>query len=239
MAGHSKWANIKHKKAAQDSKRGKAFTRLTKEITVAARVGGGDPTNNPRLRHLIEKARDINMPLDNVQRAIKRGTGEIPGVSYEPHMYEGYGPHGIAVIVDTLTDNKNRTVAEMRRLFSSNGGSMGDSGTVNWMFAKCGVVRATSAQVTTEESILEVLLDYDINDIEINEQNVTVTCDIKSLESVKSALKNASLTIESAEIEWVAHNTLSLSGQEEEKAIAFLEKLEEQEDVQNVYTNLA
>lgn len=239
MAGHSKWANIKHKKAAQDAKRGKAFTRITKEISVAARVGGGDPTANPRLRQLIEKARDINMPMDNVQRAIKRGTGELPGVSYEEQLYEGYGPHGIAVIVETLTDNKNRTVADMRRLFSSHGSSLAEGGAVAWMFAKLGVVRATAQTETSEDAILEYLLDYDVQDIFVTEKNITVMCDPKSLEDIKQALEEEGFTIESTDLEWVAQQNISLTGQQEEKAIAFLEKLEEHDDVQDVYTNLA
>jgi YebC/PmpR family DNA-binding regulatory protein len=158
MSGHSKWATIKRKKAAVDAKRGKEFTKLIKEITVAAR-GGGDPAGNPRLRLLMDKAKEINMPLDNVSRAIKRGTGEMPGVSYEEQMYEGYGPHGIAVVLETLTDNKNRTVAEIRRLFSSQGGSLAESGAVSWMFTRLGVVEVSGAQ--SEDQLLELLLDYE------------------------------------------------------------------------------
>ena len=144
MSGHSKWSTIKHKKAALDSKRGQAFTKLIKEITIAARLGGGDPNGNPRLRLLLDKAKALNMPMDNAKRAIQRGTGELPGVNYEEYNYEGYGPYGFAVIVETLTDNKNRTVSELRRIFSSKGGTLAESGAVSWMFERLGVVRATA-----------------------------------------------------------------------------------------------
>ena len=166
MSGHSKWSTIKHKKAALDAKRGKAFTKLIKEITIAARLGGGDPTGNPRLRLLIDKAKEINMPTENTMRAIKRGTGELPGVSYEENTYEGYGPNGIAVIVDTFSDNKNRTVSELRHIFSSKGGNLAEHGAVSWMFEKMGVVKANDGSMT-EEKLLETLIDYDINDIKV------------------------------------------------------------------------
>ena len=237
MAGHSKWANIKHKKAATDAKRGRAFTRLTKEITVAARVGGGDPATNPRLRLLVEKARGVNMPKDNVNRSIKRGTGELPGVSYEEQMYEGYGPHGIAVIVETLTDNKNRTVADLRRLLSNKGGSLGESGSVSWMFNKLGVVRAEGAEIT-ENDLLEQLIDYSIKDIDKQDNVFIITCDPKSLEDIKKAIVQAGLKIESAELEWVAQNLSALEGTQREKVIEFLDELEDHDDVQNVYANL-
>ncbi|MGE0206889.1 MAG: YebC/PmpR family DNA-binding transcriptional regulator [Candidatus Babeliales bacterium] len=238
MAGHSKWANIKHKKAAQDAKRGKAFTRLTKEITVAAKTGGGDPAGNARLRQLIEKARDINMPLDNINRAVKRGTGELPGVHYEAHTYEGYGPHGIAIMVETLSDNKNRTVAEMRNLFSKQGGNIADAGAVSWMFERLGVVRAHGKKMS-EDELLELLIEFDIKNITTHEDTVEVTGEPKCLDAVKNALKNAGFTIGNADLEWVAKNTTELGEAEEEKAIAFLDAIEEHDDVQNVYTNLA
>lgn len=238
MAGHSKWANIKHRKAAQDAKRGKQFTKLSKEITICAKVGGGDPAANARLRQLIEKGRDINMPLDNITRAIKKGTGELPGAQYESIMYEGYGPHSIAVIVDILTDNKNRTVAEIRNIFSNRGGSLAESGAVNWMFNKLGVVRCSQENLT-EDTLLEQLIDYDVKDISIDESIATITCDPKSLEAIKSALQNHGYTIQSAELEWVAQNMVTLKEDESEKAHEFLEALDDHDDVQNVYTNLA
>ncbi len=238
MAGHSKWKQIKHKKAIADTKRGQAFTKLIKEITVAARQGGGDPAGNARLRLLLEKAKEINMPIDNAMRAIKRGTGEIPGVQYESIMYEGYGPYGIAIIVETLTDNKNRTVAELRRSFSSKGGNLGETGSVNWMFEKMGVIKA-AAHNKTEDEIIESLLDYDVNDVSLVDGTFFITCNIKAIEPVKTALINAGLQLESSDIEWVAKSSITLSDQESEKAYEFLQSLEELEDVQNVYANLA
>lgn len=237
MAGHSHWATIKHKKAKEDAKRGLAFTKIIKEITVAARVGGGDPLGNPRLRLLLDKARDLNMPLENAQRAIKKGTGELPGVSYEEYTYEGYGPYGIAVMVDTLSDNKNRTVAELRRLFSSNGGNLGESNSVAWMFERLGVIRASGSK--TEDELLELLLDYDIKDLTVDNSIVEINTDMKSLETVKQILIDTGMKIESAEIEWVAKNTIPLSGDQAAKAYEFLSELQDHDDVQNVYTNLA
>lgn len=237
MAGHSKWANIKHKKAAADAKRGKLFTRLSKEISIAAK-SNADPQANPRLRQLIEKARDLNMPLDNINRAIKRGTGELPGVSYEEHLYEGYGPAHVAVIVETLTDNKNRTVAEIRRLFTSHGGSLAEGGAVSWMFKKLGVIR-TKQMAISEDEMLELLLAFDIEDLHKTDENTfTIYCQPQSLEEIKEILKNHTIDIEHGELEWVAQTPLELNDSESEKAIAFLEALEEHDDVQNVYTNL-
>jgi YebC/PmpR family DNA-binding regulatory protein len=169
MSGHSKWATIKRKKAVEDSKRGKAFTKLIKEITVAARLGGGDPAGNPRLRLLLDKAKEVNMPLENTKRAIKKGTGELAGANaYEESSYEGYGPAGIAIIVETLTDNKNRMASELRHLFSSHGGSLGETGSVNWMFEKLGVIQAEGASLS-EDELLEKLLDYDVTNLEKDE----------------------------------------------------------------------
>ena len=237
MSGHSKWSTIKHKKAALDSKRGQAFTKLIKEITIAARLGGGDANGNPRLRLLLDKAKTLNMPIENAKRAIQRGTGELPGVSYEEHNYEGYGPHGIAVMVETMTDNKNRTVAELRHLFSSKGGNLAETGAVNWMFERMGVIRTTCASMT-EEKLLEDLIDYDINDIKSEETQFTVYCNPKALEQVKAAVEKLCAKVEEAEIEWVAKNTTSLSDAQADKAYEFLSALQDHEDVKNVYTNL-
>jgi YebC/PmpR family DNA-binding regulatory protein len=235
MSGHSKWATIKRKKAVIDAKRGKVFSRLSKEISVAAR-GGGDPSGNPRLRLLIEKARESNMPMDNITRAIKKGTGELPGAQYEEQMYEGYGPAGIAVMVDTLSDNKNRTVAEIRRIFTCKGGSLGESGSVGWMFSKLGVVQASGS--APEDEVMEKLIDFDIKDLEHDGDVFTITCDPKALDQIKEVIKSMGLKIESAEVEWVAQNTLPLSQEQTAKAEEFLNELEEHDDVQNVYTNL-
>ena len=238
MSGHSHWATIKHKKAKEDAKRGQAFTKLIKEITVAARHGGGDPDANPRLRTLLEKAREVNMPIDNSTRAIKKGTGELPGVNYEEFIYEGYGPQGIAVIVETLSDNKNRTVASLRHLFSKMGGNLGESGSVNWMFEKLGVIRA-SAPGMTEEKLLEELLEYDVIDIQQEDNVFSITCDPRALDTIKQAVQKAGLKVEESEVEWVAKNSTELDEAGEEKALDFLSVLQDDEDVQHVYTNLA
>lgn len=237
MAGHSKWANIKHKKEREDAKRGKAFGRMNKEITVAARLGGGDPATNPRLRQLIDKSKTINMPRENIQRAIKKGTGELPGVQYEHTKYEGYGPYGIAVMVETLTDNKNRTVASLRHLFSSKGGNLGEAGSVSWLFEQRGVIRAHGNAIT-EDELLEKLLDFDIIDI-IKNDFFSIICTIKSLELVKKALIDLNLVIESADLEWIAKTATTLPDDQAEKAYDFLSILDDHDDVQNVYTNLA
>lgn len=236
MSGHSKWATIKRKKAALDAKRGKEFTKLIKEITVAAKHGGGDPTGNPRLRTLIEKAREVNMPLDNMMRAIKRGTGELPGVHYEEQVYEGYGPEGIAVIVEALTDNKNRTVAELRRIFSSHGGNLGESGSVSWMFKQLGVIRATDSM--TEDELLEQLLDFDVKDLQIDDNEYTITTDTKSVDKVKQKLQELGCKIESAQPELIATNTVALTQDKAQKAEEFLSLLDDLDDVQNIYSNL-
>jgi YebC/PmpR family DNA-binding regulatory protein len=236
MAGHSKWANIKHKKAKEDGKKSKVFTKIIKEITMAARESGGNPDMNPRLRLLLEKGREANMPIENAIRAIKKGTGELPGVCYEEYTYEGYGPNGIAVMVEAITDNKNRTIAEFRRLFSENNGSLGESGTVGWMFEKQGAVNAIGK--TTEDELLELLIDYDIKDIQIDENNITIYCDIKALEAVKTAVEKAGLKIESTNLEWVAKSTVELPEAKAEKVLEFLSAVQDHEDVENVYTNL-
>lgn len=237
MSGHSKWATIKRKKAVIDAKRGKIFTRISKEISIAARAGG-DPANNARLRLLIDKAREANMPMDNITRAIKRGTGEIAGAQYEAIQYEGYGPQGIALMIETLTDNKNRTVAEIRKILTNYGGSMGESGSVGWMFTKMGVVQASGTSIT-EDELFEKLIEFDISDIAHDGDIFTITCDPKSLEKVKEVVKQAGLKIESAEVESVAQNKVTIASPEaEEKVHAFLNELEEHDDVQDVYTNL-
>jgi len=237
MAGHSKWSTIKHKKAKEDAKRGKAFTKLIKEITVAARTGGGDPTGNPRLRLLLEKAKEINMPKENAVRAVKKGTGELPGTSYESITYEGYGPFGIAVMVETLTDNKNRTVSDMRRLFTSKGGNLAESGAVSWIFEHKGVVKAACNGIS-EDEILEKLLDYGIEDITKDEGLCFITCDAKALIPIKKATEEIGLTVESADLEWIPKTTTELEENQANKAYEFLGILDDHDDVQNVYTNL-
>lgn len=237
MAGHSKWANIKHKKAKEDALRGKAFTKISKEITIAAKEGG-DPAGNPRLRTLLEKAKHINMPGDNIKRAIQKGTGELPGVNYEHHRYEGYGPGGIAVIVDVLTDNKNRAIADMRHIFSKKGGNVAADGAVSWMFSMQGVLKMESWK-KTEDELLEILIDYDILNVEKHEDMCIIHTNPKALAEVKEALEKNDIKVDHAEIEWVASNTVSPEGEDAQKAMDFLDALEELEDIQNVYSNLA
>ncbi len=237
MAGHSKWANIKHKKAKEDAKRGKEFTKLIKEITIAAR-SGGDITGNPRLRQLVDKAKKINMPQENITRAIKKGTGELPGVSYEHIVYEGHGPAGSAIIIEVLTDNKNRAVADMRHIFSKYSGNLAETGSVNWMFEKLGVIRSKAPQLS-EEELFEKLLDQDIQDISIQDDILTITTPVTSLAHVTEAVKNINITVDDSEIEWIAKTPMSITAEHEEKAFKLLEALEDHDDVQNVYTNLA
>lgn len=236
MAGHSKWANIKHKKAKEDAKRGQTFTKIIKEITVSAKAGG-IPENNPQLRQLIEKAKEANMPAENIIRAVKKGTGELPGVSYEAISYEGYGPGGTAVIIEALTDNKNRTVADLRHIFGRHNGNLAETGAVNWMFEKLGVIRG-SIQGTTEDGLLEALMDYDIQDISMEDNFATVTTAMPALFQVKDALVKLGMKIEHAELEWVAKNNLEVDSETEEKAFGLFEALEDNDDVQNVYSNL-
>ena len=236
MSGHSHWATIKHKKAKEDAKRGKVFTKLIKEITVAAKVGGGDLNGNPRLRDLVTKARNANMPQENIMRAIKKGTGELPGVTYEAQTYEGYGPFGIAVIVEALTDNKNRTVAELRHIFSAKKGNLAETGAVSWMFEKMGVIRVTDGD---EDKILEMLLDYDIKDVTSGSGFIQITCSPKVVSSILEVLKAAGIHVENNDIEWVAKTKTSLEKEQEEKAIEFLTELEDVDDVQDVYANLS
>ncbi|MFH1831858.1 MAG: YebC/PmpR family DNA-binding transcriptional regulator [bacterium] len=238
MSGHSKWANIKHKKAKEDSAKGKTFTKLVKELTIAAREGGGDATGNPRLRFLMEKARSVNMPIDNVTRAIKKGTGELEGVHYEEIRYEGYGPSGTAVVVEVVTDNKNRSVADIRHVFSKHGGNLGANGVVLWMFEHKGVIRATGNM--SEDDLLEKLLDYNIDDVSSHDNSFTITCDAHDLEVIKAAVQKTGLKVEDAAVEWLAKNTVNVDDKnQEEKVFKFLGALEDLEDVQNVYTNLA
>lgn len=237
MAGHNKWSKIKHKKAATDAKKGKSFGRLIKEITVAARDGGGNPELNARLRLLLDKAKEINMPLENATRAIKKGTGELPGVQYEACTYEGYGPGGVAVMVETLTDNRNRTVSELRKIFSKNGGNMGESGSVSWMFEKLGVIHATGNK--SEDDILEALIDFDIKDIQIDEGFISIYTDPKSLHEVKKAIEDLGLTVTESGQEWVATTKIEADEETAEKVLNLLSALDDHDDVQNVFSSLA
>ena len=236
MSGHSKWATTKRKKAVIDAKRGKAFTKIIKEITIAAREGGGDPNGNPRLRLAIDNAKAVNMPADNIERAIKKATGELEGVSYVELTYEGYGPAGVAVIVEVATDNKNRTVAEVRHLFSKNGGSMAEGGAVAWMFDKKGVITLPK-QGKTEDEIMEIILDAGAEDLQSEDEVYIVQTPIESFEAVRKILSEKNLTIENASLQWIAKNSIRVSGEDAEKVIKLLESLEDCDDVQNVYSN--
>ncbi len=235
MSGHSKWATIKRKKAVLDSKRGKIFTKLIKEITIAAR-SGGDINGNPRLRLAVDNAKAANMPLDNIERAIKKATGELEGVTYHELTYEGYGPAGTAVLVEVATDNKNRTVAEVRHLFSKNGGSMGETGSVAWMFDKKGVI-TLPAEGKKEDDIMEVILEVGADDLTKDEDFFEVTTSIESFETVRKALVDKNFTIENASLQWIAKSMIEVKGEDAEKTLKMIEGLEDLDDVQNVYSN--
>jgi YebC/PmpR family DNA-binding regulatory protein len=237
MAGHSKWANIKHRKAAQDAKKGKVFTKIAKELTVAAKIGqSGDPETNPRLRLALDKARAANMPRDNVERAIKKGLGEGNEANYEDVIYEGYGPGGVAILVQALTDNKNRTVAEVRSTFTKRGGSMGEAGCVAWMFDKKGVITILKDKVD-EDTLMMVALEAGAEDVTSDDEEYEVITEPSTYEDVKKALEANGIQIEYAEITMRPKNKVELSGEDAQKAMTLLEILEDLDDVQEVYSN--
>ena len=236
MSGHSKWSSIKHKKAAVDSKRGKLFTKLIREIMVAARISGGDIENNPRLRTAIGVAKDANMPSDNIERAVKKGTGDIEGVHYEEVHYEGYGPHGVAIFVRCLTDNKNRTASEIRNIFSKRGGSMGGAGSVAWIFEKKGLIVVSQTQ-TNEDRLMEVTLQAGAEDLSSSGGKFEVLTNPASFESVKTALEKEKIMTESAELTLIPKNQVSLTPDKARAVLALVEALEDHDDVQNVYAN--
>lgn len=236
MSGHSKWSSIKHKKAATDAKRGKIFTKLIKEITVAARMGGGDADANPRLRTAILAAKSENMPKDNIERAVKKGTGELEGVSYEESIYEGYGPGGAAILIESLSDNKNRTVADIRYIFSKSGGNMGENGCVAWMFDKKGYIAVESKSVD-EETLMETALDAGAEDIREDNGNFEVISAPEDFEAVKAAIDSASIPYIAAEVTMLPQSTTFLEGKEAEQMVRLMEALEDCDDVQKVYTN--
>jgi YebC/PmpR family DNA-binding regulatory protein len=235
MAGHSKWANIKHRKAAADAKKGKVFTRLIKEITVAAKLGGGDPDSNPRLRLAMDKAREANMAKDSVQNAIKRGTGQLEGVTYEEVRYEGYGPGGAAVIVDCLTDNRTRTVAEVRHAFTKNGGNLGSDGSVAFLFKHCG--QFVFAPGASEDKVMEVALEAGAEDVVANDDgSIEVLSAPNDFHAVKAALERAGLKPEVAEVTMKAVNETELAGGDAQRMRSMLDALEGLDDAQEVYT---
>lgn len=236
MSGHSKWKQIKHKKAKVDAERGKVFTRLIKEITVAARDGGGDEGANPRLRTAVLTAKAANMPLANIERAIKKGTGELPGVSYEQVVYEGYGPGGAAILVECLTDNKNRSVADIRHIFAKYGGNFGESGSVGWMFDRKGEI-ILEATGHTEDELMIIALEAGAEDLSIDDGVATITCAPEGLETVKRALEEKNIAYESASVVMAPKNTVKVERKAAEQLLRLMERIEEHEDVQNVYAN--
>ncbi len=237
MSGHSKWSSIKHRKGAADAKRGQLFTKLIKELTAAARAGGGDPEANPRLRLAIAKAREGNMPKENVERAIKRGTGELPGVSYEEVIYEGYTPGGVAVLIEALTDNKNRTTAEIRNLFSRNGGNMGGAGSTAWIFQKKGYLLVDKSR-TSEEKLMDLVLSAGAEDLKSEGNSFEITTTPKDLDAVKAALSQAGIECQSAELTMVPSSTVPVRDEEAaRKILGFLEALEGHDDVNHAYAN--
>ncbi len=236
MAGHSKWANIKHRKAAQDAKRGKIYTKLAREITVAAREGGGDPEFNPRLRAAIEKAKKFNMPKENIERAIKRGTGEIAGEIYEEVTYEGYGPGGVAIIVKCLTDNRNRTASEVRHAFSKHGGNLGTSGCVSWMFERKGVI-TVPAEKYDEDTVMMAAIEAGADDVVREDGQFVIYTQPQDLEDVRKAILDAGIEIEEAKLDLIPQNTTRVEGETALKVLKLLEVLEDLDDVQEVYSN--
>ncbi|NQT89657.1 MAG: YebC/PmpR family DNA-binding transcriptional regulator [Candidatus Omnitrophica bacterium] len=236
MSGHSKWAGIKHKKAAQDAKRGKIFSKISKELTMAARSGGKDLSANARLRVAVNKARSVNMPADNIDRAIKKGTGELPGVSYEEILYEGYGPKGVAIMVEVVTDNKNRATAEVRNTFTKKGGNLAGTGSVNWIFTKKGYI-LIKKDAADEDSIMAIVLDAGADDMKTEEDVYEVTTSPADFEKVKEALAGKGIAVESAEITMIPSSTVRLEGQDARQALGLVELLEDYDDVQNVYAN--
>ncbi len=238
MSGHSKWAQIKHKKAATDVKKGKVFSKLAKEISVAARLGGGDPGGNPRLKTVMEKAKEVNMPSENIKRAIQKGTGELPGTSYEEMVYEGYGPGGAAVLINTLSDNKNRTVSELRHLISKNGGALGETGCVAWIFDKKGYILVDKKTVD-EDALMSVALDAGALDMKNDpkEENYEIITSPEDLNTVNKALKDASVEAVLSEVTMLPKNYVILDSRQGEQMTRLMEALEDHDDVQNVYSN--
>jgi YebC/PmpR family DNA-binding regulatory protein len=236
MSGHSKWSSIKHKKAARDAKRGKLFTKLIKEITIAARLGGGDINANPRLRTAVLAGRAQSMPNDNIDRAIKKGTGELGGVHLEEITYEGYGPGGVAIMVDTFTDNRNRLVAELRFMFSRHGGNLGESGSVGWMFKKRGVINLEKS-AGDEERLLEIALEAGADDLAVEDDTYQILTAPDRFSAVREALEKAGVPIASSELARMPENTVKVSGHAAEQVLRLVEELEDHDDVQSVAAN--
>lgn len=235
MSGHNKWSTIKHKKGAADAKRGKIFTKLIKEITVAAKLGGGDPGGNPRLRTAVDKAKAENMPKDNIDRAIKKGTGGMDGVVYEEIVYEGYGPNGVAVLVEVMTDNRNRTVSEVRSIFTKCNGNMGEAGCVAWMFDKKGLL--VFPKTCDFDTLFEAAIEAGADDVTDEDEQFEVTTDPANFIEVREALEKAGFKPESAEVTMIPQTQIKLEGKQAESMLKMMERLEDNDDVQNVYAN--
>lgn len=237
MSGHSKWAGIKHKKALVDLKRGKLFSKLIKEITMAARLSGGDVNSNPRLRVAVQKAKEANMPSDNIDKAIKKGTGELPGVSYEEMILEGYGPGGIAILIEATTDNKNRTSSEIRHLFSRKGGNLAGAGSVSWMFKKKGFIIVNKERIE-EDRLISIVLEASAEDLVTEQNHYEITASVSDFEKVKKSLLDNNVKSEVAELTMVPDVYKKLTGVEAKQAMDLVEALQEHDDAQNVYANL-
>lgn len=236
MSGHSKWATTKHKKAAVDAKKGKLFSKISKELTIAARIGGGDPPGNPRLRLVIEKAKEVNMPSDNIKRAIQKGTGELPGVVYEETVYEGYGPGGVAILIEIMTDNKNRTVPELRHLLNKHGGKPGESGSVSWMFHKKGYILVDKRKAD-EDTLMALALEAGAEDVRSSEEeNYEIITDPHDFDKVKKFLEEK-VELNHAEITMLPQSYVKLEGKDAEQMARLMEAIEDHDDVQNVYAN--
>lgn len=236
MSGHSKWATIKRKKAVTDAKRGKAFTQIIKEITIAARMGGGDPKANPRLRLAVDKAKASNMPADNIKRGIQKGTGELPGVAYEDVTYEGYGAGGVALIIESVTDNRNRTVSEIRHILERHGGKLGASNSVAWMFHRKGTISVARSK-HGEDALMEIVLEAGADDMRTEEESYEITTSPESFIAVKEALEGKGIVPDSAEIQFVPENTVKVENRDAEQVLKLMEVLEDHDDVQHVYAN--
>ena len=236
MSGHSKWASIKHKKAATDAKRGAAFTKIIREIITSAKDGGGNPEMNIRLRTAVQRAKLINMPANNIDNAIKKGTGELPGVTYETAIFEAYAPGGVALLIETITDNKNRTVAEIRNILNKKNGSLAGAGSTAWMFTKKGFI-VISTQKAQEDELMNIVLEAGAEDLVLEGDNFEVTTDPANFEDVKKALQEKNIEAESAEVTMIPNSTVKVQGAEARQVLNLLEAIEDQEDVQSVYAN--
>ena len=236
MSGHSKWSSIKHKKGAADAKRGKIFTKIIKEITVATRIGGGDPDGNPRLRTAIMGAKSKNMPVDNITRAIKKGTGELEGIQYEEHTYEGYGPGGAAIFLEAMTDNKNRTVSEIRAALGKAGGNLGENGCVGWMFEKQGLI-TVKAEAKSEDEVMELAIDAGADDLQTVDEQYEITTAVENFEAVRKALEDAGVAMELAEITRIPQNTVSIDEKKGKALLKLMDILDDHDDIQKAYSN--